>query len=169
MQARSPKGRGPAVASERTPRVVIIGVVAWFVVWFVLFTVAAKYGLWDEVGAVRYVIIGLVAAIGVLVPSYFSYAVGEDWFSRANGAWVDTTDLTEARVTASKLRLRDSRRAATVPVRVLQTNTPLRAGLARGVQISVDNRTLDLDERSRELLGLRASTDRDPADDARGA
>ncbi|MGH3433215.1 MAG: hypothetical protein ACRDQB_10305 [Thermocrispum sp.] len=68
MPPKPPQGRTRALASVRVPRAVIAGIVVWFLVAFAIIVPLMRFGVREQLGIAGPVAIGLVAAVGVLVP-----------------------------------------------------------------------------------------------------
>lgn len=155
MPPKPPAGKGTAVASTRIPGGVIIAAVAVFVLLFVLIFALSLSGVWDSLGPARYLIVGVLGAGAVLVPRYFRYEAGEDWFRRGD-SWVDTTCLSSVYVERDTLKLHGHthRQKTSVPLRVLRENPALFEALAAGVRRSHAQSGLELDESARAVFSI---------------
>jgi hypothetical protein len=151
MASKSPKGRGAPLATQDAPRALVIGLRAVVAVAFVVLTVLEVRGGSHSYGA-GYAILGMLGALSLLIPRQFSFGVGKDWLRRGD-AWVDLGTLTEVRLDADRLCLRDEqRRRVRVPVTTLRRNPSLATALALGLRHALADPTTRVDEQAKQLL-----------------
>ncbi|TCP54067.1 hypothetical protein EV191_103108 [Tamaricihabitans halophyticus] len=156
MPPKPPAGREPAIVVQQTPSYVLRSLVGTLLLIFALFVTLAVGGVLSSMGWARFLIAALAIAVVALGYWQNSYAAGKDWFRRGF-YWVDTTELTELIVRKKSVRMQDSstKRTASVPIRVLESNQQLRETLTKGVRKSVASGTLQTNQRARDLFAIK--------------
>lgn len=158
MPPRPPRGRGQALVVRATSPRLIVGVLLTALLLVIALFILDLDGIGPSIGPVRFSVFGVLAVFAVIAPRYSSYAAGLDWLARGDNTWVDQTELTEAHVEGGSLRLRDaSRRKLRIPLQVLREDPGLLGALRQGVQKSLCDHPVDIDDRARDLLVLFAS------------
>lgn len=155
MPPRAPRGKGPAIATRRTPGGVVALLAGALVLGFAVLVLLAVGGVAESMGPLWGGFGGLLGAGVVILYRHHGYAAGADWFRRGD-YWVDTTALRAATVSGDKLRLRGMQRGrkATVPLHVLREEPALCAPLARALAAGHAHGTLHTDAPAREFFAL---------------
>jgi hypothetical protein len=151
MAIKSPKGRGAPLATHDAPKALVVALRSILAIAFVVVTILEVSGGPHSFPA-GYAILGALGALALLIPRQFTLGVGQDWLRRGD-TWVDLGALTEVRVRADRLCLRDERRRhVRVSVETLRSNPNLAGALGRALRRALADPRTRVDEATQRLL-----------------